>query len=63
MYFYDNYSYETQPRGCFGEGVGFWVIRVDSSQTGKIEKTLFEVLIFYMKKSRNNPCGYRLYML
>jgi len=28
-----------------------------------IEKKKIEVLIFYMKKLRNNPCGYRLYML
>jgi hypothetical protein len=35
-----------------------WLTRV---KPGKLKKN-FEVLIFYMKKLRNNPCGYRLYM-
>ena len=26
-------------------------------------KKIFEVLIFYMKKLKNNPCKYRLYIL
>jgi hypothetical protein len=26
----------------------------------KLEKKIFEILIFYMKRSRNNLCGYRL---
>jgi hypothetical protein len=30
--------------------------------TRKNWKTIFEILIFYMKKLRNNSCGYKLYM-
>jgi len=26
-------------------------------------KKIFEILIFYMKKLKYNPCGYMLYML
>jgi hypothetical protein len=33
------------------------------SQPGKLEKKIFEVLIFYIKKLKNNSCGYMLYML
>jgi len=29
----------------------------------KIKKNIFKVLIFHMKKLRNNSCEYRLYML
>jgi hypothetical protein len=37
--------------------------RVNPNQSEKIKKYIFEVLIFYMKKLRNNPCEYKLYML
>jgi hypothetical protein len=31
-------------------------------KSGKLKKKI-EVLIFYIKKLRNNSCGYKLYML
>ena len=36
--------------------------RVNSNQPGKFFKKI-KVLVFYMKKLRENPCKYRLYIL
>jgi hypothetical protein len=47
-----------------GSGHGLHELtRVNLGQPEKIKNKIFEVLIFHMKKIRNNPCKYRLYML
>jgi len=37
--------------------------QVNPNQLGKILKKIFKILIFHMKKLRNNPYEYRLYVL
>jgi hypothetical protein len=45
--------------GWSGQRVEFWVIWVDPEKLKKI----FEILIFHIKKLRNNSCEYILYRL
>jgi hypothetical protein len=54
-----DHSYQTPPGvdSTKGSGPGS---QVDSGQLRKIKKEIFEVLIFHMKKLRNNSCGYKI---
>ena len=60
-----NHGYQIRPRVDVvkkSSPMLYGLTRINPNQLRK-NKIKIEVLIFYMKKIRNNPCKYKLYML